>query len=77
MSNCLMCGQENPVNSEHARMMRARAAVLDAWKIGTYGEQLGVALKSLRWIDMLDDAIRAVRAADAESDRLSAELPAP
>lgn len=77
MSTCPMCGQEEPVNTEHARLMRARHAVMDAWKAGSYADKLNEAFRGMRWMDVVDDAIAAVRDADAESDKLAADLASP
>jgi hypothetical protein len=51
-------------DSEKARLMAARNAVLDAWQAKPYGAALGRALPVFDFIHMVDDAIHAVWAAE-------------
>ena len=71
-SRCPRCGQVEPVDTDHARLMRARHSVFEAWKKGPYAERLGASIGFFDAAQMVDDAIAAVRSADAESDELSA-----
>jgi hypothetical protein len=73
MSECPMCGQDEPASTEHAHLMRARHAVMEAWKAGHYAERFGSRMGFIDVTTMIDDAIQAVRTADAESSQTSTE----
>ena len=47
--------------------MRARHAVLDAWQAAPYAIPLGKALRGTPWVDVIDDAIRAVWSVERSS----------